>query len=62
MLSQVLKDKYGNKIGEIKQEGNYLILKDKYGNKIGTYDSKTNTTKDKNGNKVGTGNLLVTLL
>ena len=62
MSSQVLRDRNGNKIGEIKEEGSVLVIRDKNGNKKGSYDPKTNTTRDKNGNKVGTGNLLTTLL
>jgi hypothetical protein len=62
MAAQVLKDRNGNKIGEIKQEGDKLIIVDKNGNKKGSYDPNSNTTRDRNGNKIGTGNLLATLL
>jgi hypothetical protein len=61
-MNQVLKDKNGNKLGEIKEQSGRLIITDKTGNRRGEYDPKTNITKDKNGNKVGQGNLLATLL
>ena len=62
MASQVLKDKNGNRIGEIKDNGNVQTIHDKNGNRLGEYKLSTNTTHDRNGNKIGTGNLLVTLL
>lgn len=62
MATQVLKDKVGNKIGEIREQGGKLYIYDKIGNKKGEYDPKTNVTKDKIGNRVGQGNLLTTLL
>jgi hypothetical protein len=62
MENQILRDKNGNRIGEIKTEGSYIVIRDKNGNKLGHYDAKSNTTRDKNGNKVGSGNLLTSLL
>jgi hypothetical protein len=62
MATQVLKDKKGNKIGEIRDWNGRLAIFDKVGNRLGEYDAKTNVTKDAKGNKVGTGNLLATLL
>lgn len=61
-MSQILKDSRGNKIGEIKNQGDKLIIVDSRGNKQGTYDPKTNTTYDSRGNKYGSGNLLTSLL
>ena len=61
-MAQVLKDKNGNRIGEIRESSGRQVIVDKNGNRCGEYDPKTDTTKDKNGNRVGTGNLLATLL
>jgi hypothetical protein len=61
-MSQVLRDKRGNKIGEIKEMSGKEVIYDKQGNKQGEYDPKMNVTRDKRGNKVGQGNLLTTLL
>jgi len=61
-MNQVLKDKNGNKIGEIREQSGRLIIVDRNGNRRGEYDPRTNVTKDKNGNRVGQGNLLTTLL
>ena len=58
--NQVLKDKYGNRIGEIKTENNREVIYDKYGNRLGYFDGKY--TYDKYGNRIGEGNLLTTLL
>lgn len=62
MATQVLKDRLGNKIGEIRENGNILTIHDKLGNKLGEYRTKQNTTHDKLGNKIGSGNLLTTFL
>jgi hypothetical protein len=60
--SEVLRDRYGNRIGEIQTIGSKQILRDKYGNRLGEYDPRTNRTTDKYGRLVGSGNLLVGLL
>jgi hypothetical protein len=62
MATQVLKDKLGNKIGEIRDSGTIQTIHDKLGNKLGEYRPKPNTTHDKLGNKIGSGNLLTTFL
>jgi len=62
MAGQILRDRNNIKIGEIKEEGSFLVIRDKSGIKKGSYDPKTNITRDKNNIKVGTGNLLTTLL
>ena len=62
MAGQILRDKVGSKIGEIREQGGKQVIYDKLGSKKGEYDPKTNVTKDKLGKKVGTGNLLTTLL
>ena len=59
-MGQVLKDKIGNKIGEIKEERGRQVIFDKIGNRLGYYDGKY--TYDKIGNRIGSGNLLTTLL
>lgn len=59
-MDQVLRDRYGAKLGEIKDEGNRQTIYDKYGAKLGYYDGRY--TYDKYGSKVGEGNLLAMLL
>lgn len=62
MATQVLKDRIGNKIGEIRDTGSVQTIYDKIGNKLGEYRPSSNTTHDKIGNKIGSGNLLTSLL
>ena len=59
-MTQVLKDRYGSKIGEIRDEGNRQTIYDKYGSRLGYYDGRY--TYDKYGSKIGEGNMLTTLL
>lgn len=59
-MNQVLKDKYGRKIGEIVDQGSRQIIKDAYGRKLGEFDGRI--TKDAYGRKIGEGNLLTLLL
>ena len=61
-MEEVLRDRYGNMLGKIEDNGREMIVRNKFGNKCGTYEKSTNTTRDRYGNKVGTGNLLVALL
>ena len=61
-MEEILRDRYGNMLGKIEDNGREMIVRDKFGNKCGTYEKSTNTTRDRYGNKVGTGNLLVALL
>ena len=61
-MEEVLRDRYGNMLGKIEDNGREMIVRDKFGNKCETYEKSTNTTRDRYGNKVGTGNLLVALL
>lgn len=58
--NQVLKDKNGYRIGEIKTESNREVIYDKNGYRLGYFDGKY--TYDKNGYRIGEGNLLTTLL
>ena len=59
---EVLRDNYGNIIGEIRIDGSKQTLRDKHFNPLGSYDAHTDMTRDKYGNPVGRGNLLTTLL
>lgn len=60
MAIQVLKDRVGRKIGEIRTNGSRQEIYDKAGRKLGYFDGKY--TYDRGGRKVGEGNLLATLL
>lgn len=62
MATQILKDKSGIKIGEIRANGNVQTIHDKSGIKLGEYRITQNTTHDKYGIKIGSGNLLTTFL
>jgi hypothetical protein len=59
-MNQILKDRYGNKIGEIRDSGTKQIIYDRYGNKKGYFDGRY--TYDSYGNKYGEGNLLAALV
>lgn len=59
-MTQVLKDRYGNRLGEIRDEGNKQTIYDKYGSRLGYFDGRY--TYDKYGSKIGEGNMLATLL
>jgi hypothetical protein len=59
---EVLRDRYGNRIGGIEIDGSKRILRDKAGNRLGEYDSASGWTRDKYGDPVGHGDLLATLL
>ena len=63
MITQVLKDKHGSRMGEIETRSDGAqIIRDKHGTRLGEYNSRDNVTRDKHGSRVGTGNLLTTLL
>lgn len=59
-MTEVLKDRYGIKQGEIRENGRELVIYDRYGNKLGSY--RDGKTYDKYGNLYGYGNWLATLL
>jgi hypothetical protein len=61
-MEQILKDRFGNRIGEIRKEGTYYWIVDRNGNRLGYYNPSTNTTYDIHGNKVAEGNFLTNLL
>lgn len=60
MATQELKDRFGHKIGEIRDEGNRQVIYDRFGHKKGSFDGTY--TYDSFGHRVGSGNLLATLL
>ncbi len=59
-MVQVLKDKYGRKLGEIRDEGARQTVYDKYGARLGYFDGRC--TYDKFNRKIGEGNWLATLI
>lgn len=59
-MIEVLRDRYGAKLGEIRDEGNKKVIYDRYGSKLGSFDGKY--TYDRYGAKIGSGNLLASLL
>jgi len=58
----VIRDRNGNRIGSIVDNGNQLVAKDKIGNTLGYFDSKKNITSDRNSNRVCEGNGLSALI
>ena len=60
--NETLRNKHGEKIGEIQMNGSKSTLRDRHGNLLGSYDSHDDLTRDLYGNPIGRGNLLVTLL
>jgi hypothetical protein len=63
MDRQILRDKNGNRIGEIETDGyGVQIARDVNNNRVGTYDPRFNKTYDRNGRCIGEGNLLASLL
>jgi hypothetical protein len=61
-MSEILRDRYGHKIGEVVAQGSKRILRDEYGHKLGEYDSRDGITRDERGRLLGRGDLLLTLL
>jgi hypothetical protein len=59
---QILRDKYGVFLGEIRIDGSKQTLWDRHFIRMGEYDSRTDWTRDKYGVIIGNGNLLTTLL
>ncbi len=63
MARQILRDRYGNRIGERETDtSGCVIMRDSHGNRVGTYDPRQDITRDRNGNRVGQGDLLNRLL
>ncbi len=62
-MGDILKDKNGRRIGEIKDQGNnWQVAVNANGNKLGEYNRRTNETRDKNGRRLGTGSMLAGLI
>jgi hypothetical protein len=60
--NEILRDRHGNKLGEVVIRGSISTLHDKHGDRVGQYDTHDGFTRDKYGNVIGGGDLLVTLL
>ena len=60
---EILRDRYGKKIGSIETKSEYKqIVRNVVGVRLGEYDIKQNFTRDKYGKKIGIGNWLSKLL
>ena len=59
-MKQELKDRSGNRIGEIRDEGSRQVAYDRRGNRLGYFDGRY--TFDRNGNRLGEGNMLAALV
>jgi hypothetical protein len=58
----VLRDQYGNRMGEIQFDGSKQVLVDRYFVRLGSYDWHDDLTRDRYGNVVGRGNVLASFL
>lgn len=61
-MSQILRDRSGKTIAEIRQQGSLLVIFDAHGRTLGWYHEGRNITYDAGGSTVGTGNLLTMLI
>ena len=52
-------NKEGNRIGEIRPDGNRLVAYDKHGKKIAYWQERDDTTYTPNARKIAKGNLLI---
>ena len=59
-MDQILKDRYGQKIGTIKDRGNKQEIYDEYGHRLAYLGGRY--TYDEYGHRIGEGNLLTSLL
>ena len=59
-MTEVLKDRYGSKVGEIRESGSEKVIYDRYGVKLATY--RDGKTYDNYGALYGYGNWLVAFL
>ena len=48
--NEVLRDKYGNRLGEVVTRGSKSTVRDLYGTLLGSYDTHDNWTRDRYGN------------
>jgi hypothetical protein len=58
----VIRDRNGNRIGSIVDNGHQLVARDKFGNNLGYYDPRKNVTSDRNSNRICEGNALSALI
>jgi hypothetical protein len=54
----IIRDRSGNRIGSISDNGHQLIGRDRNGNILAYFDKASNSTRDRNGNRVAEGNIL----
>lgn len=59
---KALRDRNGNRIGSIVDNGHQLVAKDRHGNTLGYYDHKKNVTSDRNSNRICEGDALSALI
>ena len=59
-MDQVLRDNFGRKLGEIRDEGTKQTIYDEFGRRLGYFDGRY--TYDALGRRVGEGNLLAAFL
>jgi hypothetical protein len=57
-----IRDRNGNRIGSVVDNGHQLVAKDKFGNVLGYFDTRKNATADRNGNRICEGNALSALI
>jgi len=57
-----IRDRNGNRLGSIVDNGHQLVAKDKFGNVLGYFDPKKNVTSDRNSNRICEGNALSALI
>ena len=61
-MNQILRDRYGWIIAEIRTDGSKSRLLDRYGLLLGWYEARLDMTFDRYGTMIARGNLLTTLL
>jgi YD repeat-containing protein len=61
-MNNLLRDRRGNLVGQLRTSGTRHELRDGRGNLKGHYDERTGETRDARGNLVGQGDLLSSLL
>jgi hypothetical protein len=58
----VIRDRNGNRIGSIVDNGHQLVARDKHSNTLGYFDPLKNVTSDRNSNRICEGNALSALI
>lgn len=61
-MRQVLRDKSGNRLGEIRPTGALLVAYGRSGQRLGYYNPAVNVTYDPQGRRIGIGNYLSGLI